>query len=276
MASAWTISLTPVTKDVVDKIAAALKSGGYRSVRQYFSRLRRVHVERTHSELSVEAELALKDAVRSVERGMGGAALKDSFELESLFHDSERVGTLARAIVVIGAWFLLREIELVALRRGHLLLDREKEQVSLTLWASKTDTVGNLVMRTHKCCCSVLYAGVCPYHTALALVDDFKGDHSDPLFAKIPGEELLKNETVDIIRKVLSEHGVALTRPGSDGVTHVQRFGGHVLRVAGAQFLTRLLVPLPTIMLLAGCRAPGSLGKSGHRALCAGGRSRWL
>ena len=84
-------------------------------MRQYFSRLRRVHVERTHSELSVEAELALKDAVRSVERGMGGAALKDSFELESLFHDSERVGTLARAIVVIGAWFLLREIELSSL-----------------------------------------------------------------------------------------------------------------------------------------------------------------
>ena len=28
VASAWTISLTPVTKDVVDKIAAALKSGG--------------------------------------------------------------------------------------------------------------------------------------------------------------------------------------------------------------------------------------------------------
>ena len=129
VAAAWGISLAPVSKDVVKKIAAALKMGGYRSVRQYFSRLCRLHVELTNSELSAEAELELKDAVRSVERGMGGAALKDSFELESLFHKGKEFSALEQAIIVLGSWFLLREIELVALRRGHLFLDEGKEQV---------------------------------------------------------------------------------------------------------------------------------------------------
>ena len=51
---------------------------------------------------------------------------------------------------------------------------------------------------------------------------------------------------------------MGLTRPGPDGLGEVQRFGGHVLRVAGAQFLTRLMVPLSTVMLL---------GRWGSRAI---------
>ena len=99
--------------------------------------------------------------------------------------------------------------------------------------------MGNLVMQTHKCCCGVLHVGICPYHTALST-----------LFAVVPGIELSKSGAVNIIRQVLSRHGVGLTRPGPDGLGEVQRFGGHVLRVAGAQFLTRLMVPLSTVMLL--------------------------
>ena len=197
MAAAWGISLAPVSKDVVQKIAAALKMGGYRSVRQYFSHLRRFHVELTNSELSSEAELEFKDAVRSVERGMGGAALKGSFELESLFRKGKEYSALEQAIIVLGSWFSLRGIELVALRRGHLFLDEGKEQVSLTLWASKTDIVGNLLMQTQKCCCGVLHVGA--YHTALSFLKSFKGNQSDPLAAVVPGIELSKSETMNII-----------------------------------------------------------------------------
>ena len=125
-------------------------------------------------------------------------------------------------MVVIGSWFLLREIELAALRRGHIRLDHDKQRVSLTLWSSKTDTVGNLVTRTHRCCCGVLHCGICPYHIAAAYVKNFKRDPKDPLFAIVPGVELQKSETVDIIRQVLRKHGVPLTRPGPDGVHPVQ------------------------------------------------------
>ena len=258
LASAWPVNLTPVTEDVVHKIATGLKAGGYRSARQYISRLRRAHVEATRTALSAEAELAMKDAIRSIERGIGGTPLKDSIQLENLFVGRVKCGECERAIVVVGSWFLLREIELAALRRGHILLDHDRQRVSLTLWASKTDTVGNLVTRTHRCCCGVLHSGICPYHTAAAYVKNFKGDPKDPLFAKIPGVELEKSETVEIIRQVLLKHGVPLTRPGPDGLHPEQRFGGHVLRVAGSQFLTRLKVPLPAVMLI---------GRWGYRAI---------
>ena len=69
------------------------------------SRLRRLHVELTNSELSAEAELELKDAVRSVEHGMGGAALKDSFELDSPIHEGKEFSALEQAIIVLGSWF---------------------------------------------------------------------------------------------------------------------------------------------------------------------------
>ena len=105
VAAAWGISLAPVSKDVVQKIAAALKMGGYRSVRQYLSHLRRLHVELTNSELSAEAELELKDAVRSVERGMGVAALTDSFELESIF--PQRQGVQCAGTSHHSSWFMV-------------------------------------------------------------------------------------------------------------------------------------------------------------------------
>ena len=147
MAAAWPVNLTPVTQDVVHKIATGLHAGGYRSARQYFSRLRRAHVEVTHAALSAEAEVAMKDAIRSVERGIGGTPLKDSFQLENLIVGRVKFGESEQAMVVVGSWFLLRETELAALRRGHILLDHDKQRVSVTLWASKTDTVGNLALR---------------------------------------------------------------------------------------------------------------------------------
>ena len=43
---------------------------------------------------------------------------------------------------------------------------------------------------------------------------------------------------------------VRLTRPGFDSEQALQRFGGHCLRVSGAQYLTRRGVPPAAIMHL--------------------------
>ena len=54
---------------------------------------------------------------------------------------------------------------------------------------------------------------------------------------------------VEAIREVIAETGQALTRPDAHG-QHLQRFGGHSLRVAGAQMLAAAGIPLQLIQLL--------------------------
>ena len=58
------------------------------------------------------------------------------------------------------------------------------------------------------------------------------------------------------------ESKVELRRAGAQGQQSLERFNGHVLRVSGAQFFARCLIPLPTIMLL------------GRWGVCAGGSIR--
>ena len=59
-----------------------------------------------------------------------------------------------------------------------------------------------------------------------------------------------KHEMVNLIRSVITLTGTPLERPGPDGHA-LQRFQGHVLRVAGAQMLARWGLDLYLIQLIA-------------------------
>ena len=232
-------------------VASSFKAAGYRSARQYFSRARREHILRTHVAVPADVELAITDAFRSVERGIGGPALKDAFRAEEItlsFDTSD--DRAAAALVVLGLWFLMREIEIASLLCKHFQLDEAKGTITMTLWASKTDSVGCLVSRTHKCYCSVVPKHICPFHVALLFAKDKPSEADSPLFPASGGGVLTKQETIDIIRSVLQKSEVPLTRPGAAGSEPVSRFHGHCLRVSGAQLLSRLRVPVSTIMLL--------------------------
>ena len=61
---------------------------------------RRAHAETMRAALSAEAELAMRDAIRSVERGIGGTPLKNSFQIGNLFLGTGKFGECEKAIVV--------------------------------------------------------------------------------------------------------------------------------------------------------------------------------
>ena len=82
--SAWQVPPVPLTTEVIERVAASLKVGGYRSGRQFFSRARREHRVRVRQPVPADVELAMKDAVRSLDRGIGGPALKDAFRAEAI------------------------------------------------------------------------------------------------------------------------------------------------------------------------------------------------
>ncbi|CAE7617410.1 unnamed protein product [Symbiodinium sp. CCMP2456] len=238
--ASWSRAPTPLTPELIELFGTSFRFGGYRSSAQYFSRARKEHIKVTGMPVPATVEMAIRDAIRSIERGMGATAVKDAFRLDAL--DIEGVPkhtAFAHGMVVLGTWFLCREIELAGLRVKHMVIDAETKQVTLTLAASKTDTVGHLVQRKHSCYCGIVPETLCPYHAALRIADEIHGGPDDFLFSDIPDEPLSKARTIEMIHEV-------------------NRFGGHCLRLSGAQHLCRMRIPVSTIMLL---------GRWGSRAI---------
>ncbi|CAE7533633.1 unnamed protein product [Symbiodinium sp. CCMP2592] len=259
--AAWGISPVPLTADTIEKVGTSFRSGGYRSSAQYFSRARKEHIHVTGQAVPPPVELAIRDAIRSIERGMGTNSPKDAFRLDSLdicIDLLEEGLRFHHAMVVLGSWFLCREIELSALRVKHMTLDSERKQVCLTLSASKNDTVGSMVQRRHSCYCGTIPETICPYHAALRIADQCSSDSEAFIFAADTGEPMTKAQTIEAIHAVLTAADVPLTRAGAPLEPEVNRFGGHCLRVSGAQHLCRMRIPVSTIMLL---------GRWGSRAI---------
>ena len=84
--------------------------------------------------------------MRSIERGLGGPALKDGFQLEVIclpMQTSEE--RQQSAIMAIGSWFILREIEIAALRQKHMQINRPGEVSSAKKKLNYIIFVGSLI-----------------------------------------------------------------------------------------------------------------------------------
>ena len=156
----------------------------------------------THrSPVPADVELAITDAQRSLERGMGGPELKDAFRAEGISMPSKMPAEChAAALFALGVWFLLREIELAALLSKHMQINEADSTVTLRLWATKNDPVGNLVARVHKCYCGCVEQAMCPYHAALAFQPFVPRDPELPLFVRHDAEPLQKMEVIALTR----------------------------------------------------------------------------
>ena len=237
----WELELLPWTTAKIRAIASSLKAGGCKSLRAYFSRARRQHVAQCGEAVPADVDLAIRDAVRSIERGIGGPALKDGFRFEqvTLSLDSKSA-TKKAAIFTLGVWFLLREIELAALQVKHVAVDEANTIVTISLSYSKMDTVGQSVHRSHKCYCSYVPETHCPFHVAKALLQGAPADGQAVLFHARGNhyEEMSKEETISIIREVLGASNIPLLRPGHNACCVV--LGGTPFLPSGLQGGARL------------------------------------
>lgn len=254
IAAAWSLAPLPLTPELIKAVGASFKRGGYRSAQLYFGSAKKEHIMQ-YGSLSRDLEILIKDVIRSIERGQGPAKLKDSFNLRDLANIDLTLETdqfrIHHNMVVLGCFFLTREIELSATLRRHIRLDTGRMTVSWTLPATKTCTKGELTERTHKCMCKSIPSQLCPYHCmedTLVLTQD-AWDHTDdgPLFLQ-DYEHMSKVYTIEAIRTVLQKAHVQTQRQGADGP--VERFHGHCLRISGSQALVRMGFSTTLIMLL--------------------------
>ena len=256
IARAWLLPAWPLTPELVERVGASLKAGGYKSAKLYFSAARREHVVR-HGEIPIEVELSMKDAIRSIERGLGPSKLKDSFDLtllRQLWHHPDFEKFEDDYIMVLsGSWFLMRELELANARASHVRFEHSSSDHPVVHWSlpmSKTDTKGEMIERSHACSCSQEVEPLCIVHALrrrmakIELMTD-----RTPLFPDSHGRTRTKADTIKSIRNLIQLTGTETTRTGPTGKP-MERFGGHALRVAGAQFLAAHGVDTNTILLI--------------------------
>lgn len=260
--AAWEISPWPLSPTNIRCVAASFKMGGYRSAAVYFSAVTSYQLRHLRTEVDGISRRCIKDCVRSIRRGLGVTALKDAFDARLLVNISvvddtipfnfAEVGHL-RDASLIAIWFMLREIEFSNAKLSHLTLIGD--EVQLTLPLHKTDSYGRLTTRSLRCCCRIRRSTLCPWHAAerhlvrVSLHRHLRGGDQFPLFPTEEGRTPSKYLVINAFRKLISELGIPIDRIDPQGRS-VARFGGHVMRVSGAQMLASSGIHIQLVQLL--------------------------
>lgn len=164
--------------------------------------------------------------------------------------------------VIIACFFLLRELEVAAVKIGHVCLDRDARELRLHLPVSKTDVSAVGCVRAWKCLCRpdddrpkherapCAFCAAMQHHEALKElygVRNFAGRHFDwPYFPQANGRVIGKEHFVRTI-----EHLGQLCGEQLRDAQGARRFGGHSCRVTAARWLAALGLPVDILKSLA-------------------------
>ena len=246
----WGLTPFPPSLFTIRALGATLKRGGYRSAASYLYLLK-TEAQRRGCGWPDPYQRALKDAIRSCERGMGPPTRVQPLPFESLGLLAAGVAAWnaggpasPRRAMVVGAWWMMREIELSTIRAAHVQFSgcwmTSGLGVRLTLPASKNDCAALGASRAHRCQCRGRVRADCPAHCVLAqlfwLRRAFPARFSDgrpaldlPLFPDAAGRVVEKPAMVASIVLAARALGVVDLADGSE------RASGHSLRCTGAQ-----------------------------------------
>ena len=262
LCTAWEVSAFPLTPECVKAVGASLKAGAYRSPQLYFQAAINHQIRRYGMQVEPFLRAIIKDINRSIKRGLGPARLKAGFNVYAIAtlvdqEDTEPFSfqTLSHLadLILIGCWFMMRELELSSARDSYLRLDGN--EVTMMIPLHKTSTQSSLTSRTLACACSVQLSPMCPWHAAerhLIRLSQHPMKQPGTFFPLFPGEDgavISKYKTNIHLRAALTTVGVTTTMLDANGIPH-ELYGGHSLRVSGAQFLAAAGVELSLIQLL--------------------------
>jgi hypothetical protein len=244
----------PVEPEDIAHVGSIMKARGYRSFSNYVTAMKIEHVKAGFA-WSAQHELECKQGIRSVTRGQGPPRQAAPLVVDDVLAiDTEALGDgmavgapiNPRGAFFIGTAFMLREIELAYARLAHLRVDKVKKRAVLELPVSKTDPTAVGCMRVWGCVCDP--GGLskdCVYHAA---EDHLRRVHlalgiavGDPLALSLPlfpdsrGNTVTKAAVTACIERLATLVGEPL-----EGSLGQRRFGGHSLRVSGAQWLGHL------------------------------------
>ena len=243
----------PLDTRKINLIGALLKAGCYRSSPQYFSCFKRQHVCLGH-EWTDQLALAVKDALRSITRGMGPEKRCPALDLREVGKIEEidpvpQGPYFPKSTVIFFAHFAAREMEAALRQRCQITFHEGKGcgVVAMYLPSSKTDPAGAGVLRRQGCSCGV-NADLCPVAHARRIYEFGTRNGASDNDPFLNGSSLrtppTKPAMVDTFRKVAGALG--WNEESCRAVT------GHLLRATGAQYFARCGVDYWKIQLF--CR----------------------
>ena len=233
----------PPGVDQVLALGGALKAGGHRSAAGYLS-LYRTTAVRLGLESSPAVDQALQDMRRSCARDLGAPVRARAFPLELLStlpgeHDPwvDRGPIGPRNLMVVGAFWMLREIEASNLRAALVEVTVSATgvpRVLMHLPASKTDQAAAGAARSQGCGCKPggPPSPGCPAHAAWDQLLDLRRRFPDlwlhsrpsrdlPLFPDVAGKACDKTAVVATL--VADADKLGLSRSAPDGSEKEQR-----------------------------------------------------
>lgn len=246
----------PLTPSGFVAIGALFKAGDYRSFPNYASVAKARHLEYGYR-WSQLLNHTRSWVTRSVLRGIGPA--RQSCPLQhhrvlELPHDEEALspgGPLHPVrTAILATLFLLREIECSTAVLSSWSFDKTRLEFTWLLPSSKTDHLALGVSRTWPCMCGLPGLG-CPYHLARAHRRWLRSSSlyfgpDTPVFPRADGWHPQKQAMVATIEAIAQLTGAPLL-----DVHGARRFGGHSLRVTGAQLFAALGLAVEKIRILA-------------------------
>ena len=261
--------MLPLNVWKIKAVAAMFKAGHYTSFSNYASRAKTEHIDQFHVHgvpWSEELTVELKGGLRSITRGKGPA--KQSFPVDLLkvikcgVSDAPTVdgGPVGMTdLLIIGTYFMARELEIACARCGHFSVDVLAAEVTWNMPVTKNDTQALGTHRTWGCLCNVLLNLGCPFHAALRQLERVRAIASEdsrelaamPFFPDIAGQVVAKHLVVSSLNKVMQMCGLplqdALGRP---------MYGGHSMRTGGAVLLFGMGVDTTRIEAMARWNSP--------------------
>ncbi len=229
----------PITPYKLKLAAALLKKSRFRSAQTYLRAVKKEHMRRGH-EWSAAHQVELMDCIRSCERGLGPPKQASALNVNDVANLEEHFGdtTVApRDAILVGCWWLLREVELANVALEDVSFGPGGGQcgksAELNLPVSKTDTAGKGKKRCHGCACPSAACPVAALDRAYNWANQVhQGNGQGHLLTTWDGRQFDKRMTVALLRKVAR-------KTGAQG--NIQ---GHSMRVSGAQHLAKAGIDL--------------------------------
>jgi hypothetical protein len=237
-----------------------LRAAGYRSASQIAEQA--IDDARIAGQsIGEDLRRAVQRARRACHRGLGPPRHTAAFPVESiaklpsgeapLVHDGP---TWPRRLLVVGSWWLTREVELGNSTLGDVSV--ADGVASINLPASKTDFEALGATRSHSCACgqrngapALLPPAICPACTLEAQIAWLRSKGcgaSDALFPTESGSFPSKSTIITTI-----EAAAGLLQLPLVATSGARLWGGHALRRGGAQYLARSGVEVWRIQALA-------------------------
>ena len=135
----WNLPLLPYTPEVIYALGSALKWRKHRTASDYIY-LSRASAERQGAHISAAANRVLEDVIRSCKRGLGPSKHCEGLIFESLPDLPADLNVRVegrpwhpRNILILGSWWVLREIEFASAEARSVTVNTKLRRITWTL-----------------------------------------------------------------------------------------------------------------------------------------------